>query len=194
MRFFMLGEFIMILKKIKRRAIADRIAEERLYEQALREIESGVRRDGLWAKAFQKSHGDNQRAKALYVEYRVRSIKDEAEISAALNEQHIEKRTEKDVKPSLPNIEKDKQNPIKSENINRKQSCLNDCFGGYRKSGCCTVCGKPIPERLDKTAEYAKPLEDNSGCFGKFFIGLAIISGALVLPIIILIFALSIFE
>ena len=74
------------LKKIKRTAISDRLIEEKLYEQVLREFESGVRRDGLWAKAFQKSRGDEQKANALYLKYRVQSIKDETEIDNMLAE------------------------------------------------------------------------------------------------------------
>jgi Ankyrin repeat len=86
-------------KKAKRTAIVDRLVEEKLYEQVLREIEAGMRRDGLWAKALQKSRGNEQEAKALYIEYRVQSIKDEAEISAALSEQHAARSIEDNVKP-----------------------------------------------------------------------------------------------
>jgi hypothetical protein len=68
-------------KKVKQTAIVDRLVEEKLYEQVLREFESGVRRDGLWAKAFQNSQGDEQKANALYLVYRVQSIKEETEIT-----------------------------------------------------------------------------------------------------------------
>jgi len=56
--------------------ISTRILEEELYAEVLREIESGIRRDGLWAKAFAKS-GSEERAKALYIEFRVQSLRDE---------------------------------------------------------------------------------------------------------------------
>ena len=72
-------------EKAKQSDILGRLVEERIYEQVLREIESGIRRDGLWAKALQKSRGNEQEAKALYIEYRVQSIKDEAEISETLS-------------------------------------------------------------------------------------------------------------
>jgi hypothetical protein len=75
-------------KKVKQTAIVDRLVEEQLYEQVLREFESGVRRDGLWAKAFQNSQGDEQKANALYIGYRVQSIKDEAELTDALAGQY----------------------------------------------------------------------------------------------------------
>lgn len=94
-------------KKVKQTVIVDRLLEEKLYEQVLREIESGIRRDGLWAKALQNSCGNEQEAKALYIKYRVRSIKDEAEISEALSGQYAGESSEQctaesiedDVKP-----------------------------------------------------------------------------------------------
>ncbi len=51
-------------KKVKLTAAADRLVEEQLYADVLREFESGVRSDGLWAKAFQNSHGDEKKANA----------------------------------------------------------------------------------------------------------------------------------
>ena len=86
-------------KKVKQTAIVSRLVEEKLYEQVLREIESGTRRDGLWAKAFQKSRGNEEEAKALYIEYRVQSIKDEAELSTELSEQYNPGRAAVDIKP-----------------------------------------------------------------------------------------------
>lgn len=74
-------------KKTKRSAATKRLFEERIYEQVLLEVESGIRRGGLWAKALQKSLGDESKAKSLYIEYRVQSIKDEAEIVNMLTEQ-----------------------------------------------------------------------------------------------------------
>lgn len=68
-------------KKAKQIAIVNRLVEEKIYEQVFREIESGLRRDGLWAKALQESRGNEQEAKALYIKFRVQSIKDEAEIA-----------------------------------------------------------------------------------------------------------------
>lgn len=79
-------------KKVKQAAIVDRFVEEKLYEQALHEFQMGMRRDGLWAKAFRKSNGDKQKANALYLEYRVQSIKDEAEISGVLLGQREQER------------------------------------------------------------------------------------------------------
>ncbi len=47
-------------KKVKRVVAVYRLAEEELYRRVLNEIESGVRRDGLWAKALTDAHGHKE--------------------------------------------------------------------------------------------------------------------------------------
>jgi hypothetical protein len=69
------------------RLVVGRKVEEQLYSQALNELESGVRRDGLWAKALAASEGDDARAKAQYISLVVQALKDET---------HIEKRSLKE--------------------------------------------------------------------------------------------------
>ena len=71
-------------KKAKQTAIVNRLVEEKIYEQVLMEIESGIRRDGLWAKALQESRGDTQEAQGYYIKFRVQSIKDETELAQTL--------------------------------------------------------------------------------------------------------------
>ncbi len=73
---------------MKHSAIAGRLIEERMYEQVLLEIESGIRRDGLWAKALEKSRGNEKEAKAVYIGLRIQSIKDETEVLSVVSEQH----------------------------------------------------------------------------------------------------------
>ena len=43
---------------------AARLSDEALYAIALREIESGMRRDGIWAQALSESSMDQARAAA----------------------------------------------------------------------------------------------------------------------------------
>lgn len=90
---------MLLWKKAKQTAIVNRLIEEKIYEQVLREIESGLRRDGLWAKAIQRSRGNEQHAKALYIEYRVQSIKDEGKIAEALSNKEKMGQAIPDVKP-----------------------------------------------------------------------------------------------
>lgn len=63
--------------------ILSRALEEQAYDAAAKEVEGGVRRDGLWAKAFANSEGDESRAKALYLKYRAQSLLDEAFVRLA---------------------------------------------------------------------------------------------------------------
>ena len=77
--------------KLKQIAILNRADEEKIYSQVLKEIESGFIKDGLWAKAIQKSKGDDRKTKPLYIKYRVQSIKDEVEIvSQTINNEEEE--------------------------------------------------------------------------------------------------------
>ena len=55
----------------------DRQREELVYKEVLIEIQKGIRRDGLWAKALVDGEGDKVKAEALYIKYRVQSLSDE---------------------------------------------------------------------------------------------------------------------
>lgn len=44
------------------------MVDEKFYGEALREAESGVRRDGIWAKALTVSNGDTDRIRSNYIE------------------------------------------------------------------------------------------------------------------------------
>jgi hypothetical protein len=66
-----------LFDNLKSAGAANRLSEEALYAEALREIESGLRRDGIWAMAMAQSEMDSARAAALYIKLRVQSLKDE---------------------------------------------------------------------------------------------------------------------
>lgn len=66
--------------------------EERLLEQVVGELERGYRRDGVWAKALISADGDEDRAKANYLELRVQSLRDEALLNAVGSAYHEKKR------------------------------------------------------------------------------------------------------
>lgn len=138
-------------KKMKQTTIANRLIEEKLYEQVLHEFESGVRRDGLWAKAFQKSNGDVQKANALYIEYRVQSIKDEAEMTAMLAERYEEERARTYVKPNHQFIENNKPGTSDTHaDIKTRVLCSDGtCIGVIGKNGRCKDCGKPYTGNPD---------------------------------------------
>lgn len=71
---------------IMAKGAALRITEEILYAEVFREIESGVRRDGIWAKALSESEMLEGPAKAKYIKLRVQALKDEVSIALAARE------------------------------------------------------------------------------------------------------------
>ena len=56
--------------------------EEKVYEAVAKELESGVRREGLWLKAIADAEGDEAKAKARYIRYRAQAMLDEAQAAA----------------------------------------------------------------------------------------------------------------
>ena len=56
--------------------------EEALYKQVLDEVESGVMRKGIYAKALADGLGDEGKAQSLYIKYRVQSLVDEQRVKA----------------------------------------------------------------------------------------------------------------
>ena len=81
-----------IFDDIEAKGAAYRLTEEALYAEALREIESGQRRDGIWAKALAESDMDQGRAGAKYIKMRVQSLKDEITVFiAAMNKAESQK-------------------------------------------------------------------------------------------------------
>ena len=81
-----------MFEKFRRTSAAARLLEEQLYEHVTHELASGQRRDGLWAKALANADGAEAKAKALYIRYRVQSIKDEMEIHEAIKEEEVKAR------------------------------------------------------------------------------------------------------
>ena len=59
------------------RGVLSRINDENLFAEALREVENGIRRDGLWAMALADSGMNQDAAKAKYLKLRVRALRDE---------------------------------------------------------------------------------------------------------------------
>ena len=52
-------------------------AEELLYAMVMREMQQGIRRDGLWAQALAESDGDPQKAQAAYIRLRLVTLRQE---------------------------------------------------------------------------------------------------------------------
>ncbi|SHJ32052.1 hypothetical protein [Cycloclasticus pugetii] len=75
------------LDKFKRKSAASRLLEEQLYSEVVQELAEGTLRNGLWGQALEKANGDEIKAKSLYIPLRVQSMKDEAEIYQAIEEE-----------------------------------------------------------------------------------------------------------
>ena len=54
-------------KQAKDKAVLDRLLDEQIHALAAQEIQSGVRRDGLWAMATLQAEADESRAKIIYL-------------------------------------------------------------------------------------------------------------------------------
>ncbi len=76
-----------LFEKFRRISAATRLLDEKLYEQVHSELMIGQKRNGLWVKALANSDGIEEKAKALYIQYRFQSIKDEMEIAGAIAEE-----------------------------------------------------------------------------------------------------------
>jgi len=55
--------------------IKENIDEDALYEHSMSEIENDTQIKSLWAKAFANSEGNEEKTKALYIQYRVENLK-----------------------------------------------------------------------------------------------------------------------
>lgn len=70
-----------MFESVKIKSAAGRLAEENLYELVLEELSRGGRRSGIWARALADSEGNEDKAHALYIKYRVQSMMDEYTIA-----------------------------------------------------------------------------------------------------------------
>ena len=68
-----------IFDKPKKIAIESRRFQEKLYEVALEDFETGEIKKGLYAKALSMADGNEEKAKGIYLKLRVKSIMDDIE-------------------------------------------------------------------------------------------------------------------
>ena len=68
--------------------------DEKLYEAVAEELSRDEKNEGLWLKAMAETDGDENKTKARYVDFRIRSLKDEKELAAQKSTQNL--KTKKD--------------------------------------------------------------------------------------------------
>lgn len=107
--------------------------DEDLWAQALIELESEGRRTGLWAKSFSESDGDETRAKAAYLAYRVLGLENERQTALA-NQAEIER--EKLEKVRLANLTEEERAHL----LLPKGQCPNCNAVTVLKSETCPKC------------------------------------------------------
>ena len=66
-----------LFDQLKNQSVNDRVAEEKRYDQVASELRNGVKKDGLWLKSLENSRGNEEKAKSIYIKYRIQSLKDE---------------------------------------------------------------------------------------------------------------------
>jgi hypothetical protein len=69
-----------MFKRMKLNSAMARLVEEKLYEMAIDELGNGNVRKGIWAKAIAKSNGNKDQERSKYLDLRVESLKDEAQV------------------------------------------------------------------------------------------------------------------
>jgi hypothetical protein len=63
---------------IQGRFFAKKIPDEAYYAQAAHEVKNKIISEGLWAKAWSDAEGDEVKAQALYIKYRVEDLRRQA--------------------------------------------------------------------------------------------------------------------
>ena len=76
-----------LFKKHKLQSSLNRVKEEQLYEYVGKELQQGIKREGLWLKAIAKSNGNESLVQSLYIEYRIQSMIDSAELTQNIFEE-----------------------------------------------------------------------------------------------------------
>ncbi len=150
-----------MFKKQKLNAAAERLREEKLYEQVSNEVSQGIIKSGLWAKALAENESDEAKAKAMYIHLRVQSIIDESVINQEVTEEYEKIRQE----------EKRLQSKLRSRGYKLLKE--NDEF--IAKRGSIFVKKKHFKSLDEVEKFYEELVSEQSGCALIFFISLIVI-------------------
>lgn len=103
--------------------------EEALYKRVLNEMDAGIVREGIWAKALADCLGDEKKAHSLYIKYRVQSLADEKKYEA----KHIafEKKLAK--KEAIELEERNKRLAEEAKKLAKEQYKKDNAHNGFFK-------------------------------------------------------------
>ena len=102
-----------IWKSVKDKLVVSRLLDEHIHGEAIREVEAGIRRDGLWAMALVQAGSDEKRVNSIYVRLLVQHLKDQhyfvqraAEVASSASAAASEDDRKKVHPPSEANVSK----------------------------------------------------------------------------------------
>jgi hypothetical protein len=116
-----------MFEKFKTNQAISRLTEEKIYEQVAEEIQNGIRKNGLWAKAIAEAELNDEKAKAIYIKLRVQSIIDEINLSKSVENERKEYENKK-TSTGRKNIPTKREIDYSKDSIGtteRELTCLN---------------------------------------------------------------------
>ncbi len=66
----------------KRKERKSNFNDDEFYDRVANELKANTQSPGLWTKAYSEMNGDEAKAKALYIRYRVQQLKTESQVQA----------------------------------------------------------------------------------------------------------------
>lgn len=120
-----------IIENFRARRAVSRLTDEALHAEALREVESGIRRDGLWAKALAQAQMRQGDAQALYLQLRVQSLRDELQLHVHHAEQVDSRQRQMNtaVKAQQHRVERAAREAERNRPVSSFRDWLNVLFG-----------------------------------------------------------------
>lgn len=117
---FFKNEEQQLLEQLK--SLSERLAEDRIYEKALEEMEQDRLDPVAKARAFEEAEGDGQKARALYIKHRVRRIRDlAAEYDVWLQQESARKQETKKQEQAQVTYRKRLSNQVKNGKMPPKE-------------------------------------------------------------------------
>ena len=113
----------------KKKEIIERAEDEMLFEYVMDEMEETEPIKGLWAKAIAHSEGNNDKAKSMYMQFRVQSIKDEFDALKILYNEMSKEKLFETIKNGFKE-QHEKFETIKAEEVKKEEEKYNK-IGGW---------------------------------------------------------------
>lgn len=124
-----------LLDDIRLQGATYRLTEEAIYAEVLREMEAGVRRDGLWAKALAESPASESQAKSRYIGLRAQALKDEIAVARAAMAKLVAAETAESKQTAIQNAENEaRQAALQAQNQRTRETAAAEAEWNKRTS------------------------------------------------------------